>query len=153
MDGDRLPSIPDVGPWPVGLDRLIGFVEIGAAEAAGLSFADVFVRAGVCASRNDARRRAGAEGLFVSRWDESIPIRFWQRLPDPDAFLTAWGRLGFGDPDATPAPTGWERFPPGDEPWRRRFVVCRGRRWSMGHLRRVRIVAGDGVRGAPFGAS
>jgi tyrosyl-tRNA synthetase len=46
-------------------DPTIPTTEIPAAEVAGLTVADVFVRAGLCDSRGDARRQAAQGGLSI----------------------------------------------------------------------------------------
>ncbi|HET7094026.1 MAG TPA: hypothetical protein VFI22_11120, partial [Thermomicrobiales bacterium] len=54
------------GAAPTAADESIPTTEIGRAEiAAGLTLAELFVRAGLCASRGDARRQAAQGGLSL----------------------------------------------------------------------------------------
>lgn len=95
-------------------------------EREGMSWADLFVESGVVSSKREARDMAKQGALYCSVHEGGPgPIQTWTRVRNADEKANVFPR-----PDEDAYYTGY---------W---FLVSRGKKWSIGHLRPV-IILGE----------
>jgi len=85
-----------------------------------LSWADVIVMAGLASSKRDARTLVKDGSIRESGNGLEMPIKSWMKVLDADSAFDK-----FPDP-LYPEQTYW-------------FLLCRGTKWSMNHIRKIEI--------------